>query len=339
MKDFGSVSDNNYYLYKLENDKFILEVTDYGATLVSFILKDKNVDVVFGFDDVRGYAEDVPYMGASIGRVCNRIGKGKFILNNNEYILNINNGPNSLHGGNVGFDKKLWDIKKEDNKLICTYFSKDNEEGYPGNLNVKVTYELLNDGFSYVYEGKSDKDTIFSMTNHAFFNFNGPNSNTVLDHKVKCYVDKVAKVDKDGLTLEETFDVSNTPFDFRDFKEIGKDIDEDFEQLINGSGYDHHFIVEGNSFRKMATCKANGIVMDVYSDLPGFHMYTGNFLDGNAKGKNKGTFPRRSAVCFETQYYPNAINYSLEKKPILRKNEVKKHRTEFIFNGEDRNED
>ena len=105
MKDFGSINGNNYYLYKLENNKFVLEVTDYGATLVSFILKDKNVDVVFGFDDVRGYVEDVPYMGASIGRVCNRIGEGKFILNNNEYILNVNNGPNSLHGGNVGFDK------------------------------------------------------------------------------------------------------------------------------------------------------------------------------------------------------------------------------------------
>ena len=335
MKEFGNLKDGRKcYLYELENDKFILKVTNYGATLVSFIVKENNVDVVQGFDDVRGYVEDVPYMGGSIGRVCNRTGNGKCSLNNIDYNVTVNNGPNSLHGGEFGFDKQIWNIKKEDNKLICTYFSKDNEEGYPGNLKVKVTYTLLDDGFGYEYEGISDKDTIFSMTNHAFFNFNGPGSISVLDHEVMCDVDKVAKVDKDGLTLNETFDVTNTPFDFRSFKSLGKNIEDNNEQIINGNGYDHHFIVKGDSFRKMVTCKANDITMSVYSDLPGFHMYSGNFLDGNARGKDNGTFPRRSAVCFETQFYPNAINYSSEVKPILKANEIMKHRTEFIFNRE-----
>lgn len=329
--DFGHHNGNNYSLYTLENDKFILRVTDYGATITSFILKDRQIDVVFGFDNVYGYINDVPYMGGSIGRVCNRIAKGEFYLNNAKYKLGVNNGPNSLHGGMVGFDKVLWNIEQLDNKIKCSYFSCDGEEGYPGNLKVTVTYTLLDNGFRYEYEGISDKDTLFSMTNHAFFNFNGPNSLSVLDHKLRIKSDYIACVDKDGQTLDKLMSVKGTPFDFNDFKEIGIDIEENNSQLINGNGYDHHYVIDGEGFRKMVECTCNNIFMSVYSDLPGFHLYSGNFLDGNSHGKNGGKFPRRSAVCFETQYYPNAINTKDQIKPILKANSILKHKSEFIF--------
>ncbi|NLC96071.1 MAG: galactose mutarotase [Erysipelotrichaceae bacterium] len=335
MKDFGIYNNKKIDLIEIENNNFILQATNYGATIVSLYLKKKKIDVIQGFDNVDGYINDVPYMGGSIGRVCNRIGKGKFHLNNNDYFVSVNNGPNSLHGGNYGFDKQIWNYSIDNNKIVFTYLSKDKEEGYPGNLKVKVIYELIDNGFIFEYEGTSDKDTLFSMTNHAFFNFNGPTSLSALDHKIQTDAKYVAKVDSDGLTLDDIFDVKNTPFDFSQYKSLGKDIDNDYKQLINGSGYDHHFLVDGDGFRKMVSCNANGIIMDVYSDLPGFHLYSGNFLDGKAIGKQGGSFPRRSAVCFETQYYPNAINYDSQKKPILKANEYMKHISKFIFEVEE----
>ena len=332
MENFGKLIDGrDCHLYTIENEKVILKVSDYGASIVSLILKEKNVDIIQGFDSVDGYINDVPYMGGSIGRVCNRIGYGKFVLNDKTYNVTINNGPNSHHGGKYGFDKKLFSAEVFKDSIILKYLSKDKEEGYPGNLNVTVIYKLLESGFEYSYEGISDQDTLFSMTNHAFFNFNGPTSTSALDHIVQTDCVDVACVNSDGLTLDEVFDARNTPFDFRKAKSLEKDINENHKQLINGSGYDHHYVVGGEGYRKMVSCFANDIKMDIYSDSPGFHLYTGNFLDGKAHGKQGGNFPRRSAVCFETQYYPNAINYNNQTKPILKANEVKKHKSEFIF--------
>lgn len=331
MEKFGKINERECNLYTVENNHCILKVTDYGATIVSFVLKDKGVDVIQGFDDVDGYVNDVPYMGGSIGRVCNRIAEGKFILNNVGYKLNINNGPNALHGGIKGFDKVIWDVEVNDDQIICKYLSRHLEEGYPGNLNVVVTYTLLSNGFRYEYEGISDQDTLFSMTNHAFFNLNGPTSDSVLDHELIIKADYIAKVDQDGQTLNELLAVKDTPFDFNHPKKIGKDIEVKHPQIINGNGYDHHYLIAGEGFRKMVECYANNIRMSVFSDLPGFHLYSGNFLNGTAKGKLNGNFPRRSAVCFESQYYPNAINYDDYEKPILYANTLRKHKTEFLF--------
>lgn len=335
MKDFGKVENRSSYLYTIENNKFIMSVCDYGATLVSFVIKEKNIDIIQGFDSVDGYVNQVVYMGATIGRVCNRIKNGEFELDGIKYKLNINNGPNSLHGGINGFNSVFWDIEVSANSIICKYFSKDGEEGYPGNLNVKVVYSLMDDGLRFEYEGISDKDTLFSLTNHAFFNFYGPTSNSVLEHELVINANHIGMVDENGQTLEELMNIVNTPFDFRNKKKIGIDIDIDNQQLINGNGYDHHYVIEGNGYRKMLECYGNKIKMNVYSDLDGFHLYSGNFLDGKSKGKFNGSFPRRSAVCFETQYYPNSINYSSKKAPILKANILKKHLTDFTFEWEE----
>lgn len=333
VTEFGKTRDGKQsYLYTIENDMVQLAVSNYGATLVSLVLKQKGIDVVQGFTGVSGYEVEEPYMGKTIGRVCNRIGQGVFTLNDRDYHVPKNNNGNSLHGGEQGFDKKFWTINMEAEKISCTYLSVDGEEGYPGNCQVKVSYTLLNDGVRYEYEGVSDQDTLLNITNHSFFNLDGPTSKSVLQHSVKIQASQFAGVDADGCTHEDVFDVNGTAFDFREFKELGKDINNNEEQLKNGSGYDHHFLIDGQGFRKFLECQGKEVVMSVYSDCPGVHLYTANFLKGSAtSGKAGGTFPRRSSVCFETQYYPNAIQTKNQEKPILRKGECCHHITEFRF--------
>lgn len=316
----------DYYLYTISNGNYEISVTDYGATLCTF--KYKGVDVVQGFENVRGYVENVKYMNATIGRVCNRIANGKFVLNDVEYDLAVNNGPNTLHGGLEGFDTKKWIAKEMDNSISFSYLSKDMEEGFPGNLEIVVTYTLDEDGLEYKYRATSDKDTLVNICNHAFFNINGPESKTVLDDNLMINADYIGMVDSDGLTLDEVLNVENTPFDFRVSKKIGRDIDVDHPQIINGNGYDHHYIIKGEGMRHFCSYDNGKLKMDVYSDLPGMHLYSSNFLEGNACGKN-GNYPKRSAICFETQYYPNAINLNSHVKPILRANEIIEHKTKF----------
>lgn len=332
-KSFGKTSFNEEaILYTIENEKFKLSVTDYGATLVSLIVKEYNIDVVQGFTQVLGYENQVKYMGQTIGRVCNRIGKGEFELNGKTYHVPINNNGNSLHGGIHGFDTKMWKANVKNNRIEFEYLSQDQEEGYPGNVRVKVTYELCDEGLNYIVDGESDADTLLNVTNHSFFNLDGPQSLTVLDHEVKINATRFAGVDQDGCTHEDVYDVHGTAFDFTSFKKIGQDINVQEEQLINGNGYDHHFLVDGEGFREFAICKGSKITMTVLSDLPGFHLYSSNFLEGNYEGtKENGKFPRRSSICFETQYYPNAIQTKYQVKPILKKGELYHHKTQFKF--------
>lgn len=330
MKHFlENYNGEDYYLYTISNNDLEISVSEYGATLCNF--KYHGLDIVQGFENVHSYIDDVRYMNATIGRVCNRIEKGRFILNNKEYHVPINNGPNSLHGGNKAFDTRHWKIKEEDNKLICHYLSKDGEEGYPGNLDVEVVYELLDDGLKYSYRGQSDEDTLLNICNHAFFNINGVTSDSILDDYLFINADYIGMVDSDGCTHNEVLEVSNTPFDFRKRKKIGQDIDIRHEQIVNANGYDHHYIIKGEGFRHFCTYDNNKLELEVYSDLPGMHLYSSNFLEGNSKGKMNATYPRRSAICFETQYYPNAINCKDHKKPILLKDEKMYHETLFII--------
>ena len=333
MKQFGKLHDGaDAHLYSIENDRIRLDVTDYGAGVVALVVKDAGIDVVQGFDSVDGYISQVPYMGASIGRVCNRIAKGTFRLNGTVYHTPVNNGPNTLHGGLSGFNAKLWTFTERPDGLQFDYRSADGEEGFPGSLDVKVTYELLEDGIAFTYSGSSDQDTLFAMTNHMFFNLDGPRSLSALHHKVAIPASRYGHVDKDGLAIGEFRDVQGTPFDFRSGMELGLHISEDQEDLKLGSGYDHHFCVDGEGFRRMVSCEGSRIAMEIRSDLPGFQMYSANFLDGTyAGGKEGGRFPLRSAVCFETQYAPNAINYDGQQKPILKKGVVETHRTEYLF--------
>ncbi|MEG0177691.1 MAG: aldose epimerase family protein [Anaerorhabdus sp.] len=333
IKEFGKTTFGiDAKLYTIENDYIKLATTDYGATLVSLIVKKYNIDVVQGFTNVKGYETEVKYMGQTIGRVCNRIGKGTFELNGKTYHVPVNNNGNSLHGGVNGFDTKMWEATMNENCISFTYTSADNEEGYPGNVKVEVTYELLDDCVNYIVNAESDADTLLNITNHSFFNLDGPKSETVLDHQVKINALNFACVDANGCTHEEILAVKDTPFDFTEFKSIGKDINVEHQQLKNGSGYDHHFLVDNEGFREFARCKGSEIEMIVSSDLPGCHVYSSNFLEGNYSfTKENGKFPYRSSICFETQYYPNAIQTCNQIKPILKKGELWHHKTQFKF--------
>ncbi len=328
QENFGKLKDGREVtLYTIENDHIIMKVMNYGATLVSLIQKDTGIDVVEGFDSVEGYLDQTSYIGASIGRTANRIEKGKFHLNGKEYTIPINNNGNCNHGGIEGFDKKVWHAVEEDDQITFRYTSVDGEEGYPGNLFVKVTYRLLEDGISISTEATSDADTLFAYTNHSYFNLD--ESEDAMNHEVMVHAQKYGLSDANGLTLNQFEDVENTPFDFRTFKTLNKDINVDNEQLKYGKGYDHHYVIEGEGFREMAVVKGVKLELHAYSNYPGMHLYSANWLE-NKVGKKGHKYPERSAVCLEAEYMPNAINYpDVEPKPIIHASEVQKHEIQY----------
>ncbi len=323
-KPFGSKEGQAVSLYTIENEKIRITVTDYGAALVSFIEKESGIDVVHGFDTLEGYMyQDGACIGASIGRTANRTGKGILKINGKTYHLFINNNGNSHHGGREGFDKKVFQAEEYEDRVVFTRLSPDMEENYPGNLQVKISYVLLEDGVAIEVEGTSDQDTVFAYTNHSYFNLDGEGS--VLDHEVKINAEKYGLTDENGMMIDRLEDVGGTPFDFREFKALGKEIDADNEQIRLGAGYDHYFAITGEGFREMAYCRGKKLQLTAASDMPGMHMYTANFLNGQ-KGKYGHVYQRRSAVCFEAEYYPNAVNYDDFEKPYVRANETMKHR-------------
>ena len=315
------------HLYSLENDYYRITMSDYGATLVSMIDKKTGIDIVLGYNSVDGYLKTCPYMGATVGRVCNRIGKGSFKLNDKTYHLMTNDRGNTLHGGLVGFASKIWVPEIKETALIFTLESPDGDEGFPGKVEVKAKYELINDKLIFTWSGISDQDTLLSLTNHAYFNLAGPRSLSVLDQELKINSEQIVDVDENGLAEETTSEVKDTPFDFRKYKKIGKDLNKENPQLKNGQGYDHHFIISGTGLREAARLKGNGLELIVSTDLPGLQLYSANFLEGNSLGKEGGIFPKHSAVCLETQYVPNAINYEKYDKPILLKGKEMIHQT------------
>ncbi len=321
MKEsFGKAGERAVSLYTAENEKFLIKVTDFGARLVTLIDKATGIDVVQGFDDVSGYIENRgSYMGASVGRTANRIEKGEFTLNGKTYHLPINNNGNCNHGGIDGFDFKVWDAEETDHSVRLTYLSRDGEEGYPGDLLVTVVYELTEEGVRINVCGKASEDTLFAYTNHSFFNLDG--SDTCYDHEVKVFSDRFALSDANGLALNQFADVKGTPFDFTEFKKLGKDIREDNEQLHFARGYDHFYPVDGEGLRTMAVCRGKKLELTMRSDLPGVHLYTSNWLGGEV-GKYNRSYTAQSAVCFEGEYMPNAINYEGAKKPVVKAGEA-----------------
>lgn len=294
-------------------------ITNYGGRLVSLVVPDRNgklTDVVVGFKSVEDYEKSTePYFGATIGRFGNRIAKGKFTLDGKEYTLFKNNGPNTLHGGKKGFQAVVWDARKlNDSTLELTYLSKDMEEGFPGNLNVKVTYSLTADnGFKCEYEATTDKKTIVNLTNHAFFNLNGEGSGTILNHEVQIFADKYTPVDSTLIPTGKLEPVKGTPFDFTKPATIGARINGNNEQLKNGNGYDHNFVLNGtkaNGLSHAATVVGDksGIVMNVFTEEPGLQFYSGNFMQSKNifKGGSKDDF--RTAFAMETQHFPDSPN-------------------------------
>lgn len=334
MKYYDTYQGKEVHSLILENEKIQLKLIDFGARIVSCILKENGADIVQGFDSLDGYLKGVRYMGTTVGRLCNRLGKGHFELNGVEYHTPINNGPNTLHGGPNGFDRQIFDVvEHSDSHVVYHYFSKDLEEGFPGNLHLKITYRLLEDGFTFESEAVSDKDTLCSITNHAFFNMNGCDSDTAMNHKVMVHADYVGESDADGLTLKDAFDVTGTPFDFRNGAVVGDMIAQETEnvQLQHGSGIDHCFVIRGTGLRTAAIVEGEKAVMEVKTTMPCLHFYSGNFLKGDTVGKHGTAYQHRSAICFEPEHYPNAIQYDAWEKPILRKEEIQRHVTEYHF--------
>lgn len=328
---FGRIKDGREAsLYTIENDHILIKVLDYGATLVSFVDKETGIDVVEGFDSVEDYIQyESTHIGASIGRIANRVEKGILHLNGAVYQLPINNHGNSLHGGICGFNTKLWTAEEEKNQITFSYTSPDGEEGYPGTLHVKVTYRLLDNGIAIISEGTSDVDTVFAYTNHSYFNCDG--SNDVLHHTAVIYGDHFGPTDENGLTKDELMSVEGTPFDFRTPKEIGRDINIQHPQIIAGKGYDHYFDIDGFGLRNMVKISGQKLSVTMSSDFPGFQFYSSNFLKGE-KGKNGMAYPARSAVCLEGEYFPNGINYEdIKDKPIVHAGKPLCHEIRYVI--------
>ncbi|MRY42929.1 galactose-1-epimerase, partial [Parabacteroides distasonis] len=329
----------NVYIYTLKNSNGMeVEISTYGAAVVSALVPDKTgefQDVILGYDDLEGYLKGDKYFGAIIGRFANRIQYGKFTLNGVEYNLAQNNGQNHLHGGIKGFDKAVWDskIRKDiDNSVELCYFSPDGEEGYPGNLYVKVTYVLTEDNALEIhYKANTDKDTIINLTNHAYFNLSGHSSGDILKQKLMINADKFTVNDKNSIPTGEIREVEGTPMDFRTLTPIGQNINSDYEQIVFGNGYDHNWVLNTNNSAQLKAAQAvdenTGIVMDVYTTTPGIQFYSANFLAGSDIGKNNTVYNSRDAFCLETQYFPNSINCSKFESPILRAGEEYNHKT------------
>lgn len=327
--DFGQLKDGKKIsLYTIENSQVICKVTDYGATLVSLIDKRTGLDVVQGFDDVEGYVNHDAHMGASIGRTANRIEKGTFSLNDHVYHLPINNNGNSLHGGD-GFDRRKWLAVEEEKQVTFRLTSVDGDQGYPGNLFVSVTYRVVGRGISIKVEGTTDTTTIFAYTNHSYFNLD--QSESALDEVAQIPASQYGLVDANGLTMNHFENVEGTPFDFRNPKPLGQDIDRDHPQIKNGTGYDHYYPIEGSGLREMAVVKGKKLSLTMLSDFPGFHLYTANFLDG-LKGKNGATYNKRSSFCLEAEYCPNCINYKdMVEQPIVTADKPSVHEIRFTL--------
>ncbi|MEG2053298.1 MAG: aldose epimerase family protein [Oscillospiraceae bacterium] len=336
---FGfTMEGDEIYKYILSNDDIILTVANLGATVLSLLVKDKDgqfVDVVLGYDTVYDYQRQTGYMGATVGRCANRIGGAAFVLNGEKIKLSHNEGANQLHGGKNGFDKKIWKVNDINNGIEMTLFSLNNEEGYPGNMEVKVTFTLENSTFAIEYHALSDADTICNLTNHSYFNLSGANATTLEGEELKLFAEKYTPTDGDNISLGTLENVKDTPLDFRCMHEILRDINSDFPQIKKGNGFDHNFAVEGydGSLRPCAEAISHktGIVMKQYTTLPGVQLYTANGLQTSVIGKNSVKYGAHSAFCLETQYFPNAINVPKFLNPLASENVMWKEKTVFEF--------
>ena len=342
-QSFGKTMDGNeVHQYILKNKKGMeISVINYGGIITSWKAKDRDgiyQDIVLGFDNIYDYETKNPYFGALIGRYGNRIAKGKFSIDDKNYNLATNNDVNHLHGGSKGFDKVLWDVDEilgdSSASLVLKYMSSDMEEGYPGNLNVKVIYTLNNnDELSVIYEADTDKTTIVNLTQHSYFNLSGDFNQDISNHDLKINADSFLPVDSTLIPTGEIRDVIETPFDFLQPKKVGRDIEINNEQINFGNGYDHCWVLNnyGDSVRFVASAydDSSGRLLEVYSDQPGIQFYSGNFLDGSLKSKYEGNYDFRSGFCLETQNFPNSPNENSFPSPLLKPGE--KYLSETIF--------
>ena len=343
---FGKLDDGReVFLYTLTNDSGAqVKIINYGARVVSLTMPDRNgnfADIVTGYDSLKSYVHDNSYFGAIVGRYGNRINKGKFELDGKEYQLTINDGRNSLHGGNIGFFKAYWNAESIENdstgpSLKLSLVSPDGDEGYPGTVTVTVTYTLTNNNELKIdYTGTTDKPTIFNPTHHSYFNLSGDFSKTILDEELVIDADSTTPVNNQLIPTGEIVSVENTPLDFRKPTPIGLHINDDNEQIKFGRGYDHNWVL--NNYKKGVVREiaslydsVSGRFMEVLSDQPGLQFYSGNFLNG-VKGKGGVAYQYRTSLCLEAQHYPDSPNEPDFPSTTLNPGEVYNQTTIYKF--------
>lgn len=343
-ESFGTLSDGTeVFTFTISNDdgsKVVL--TNYGAALVNLFVPDKigNLEnVVLGFDNIQQYEIIRGFYGATVGRFGNRIASGKFTLDDKEYILNTNDGPNHLHGGDIGFDRVLWNyeiLNGNSPAIKFSYLSKDGEEGYPGNFNVSVTYSFSSDHKLKIdHSMYTDKPTVKNVTNHSYFNLSGNLKSSILDHSLKINADKFLPVDSTLIPTGELRDVDNTPMDFTAHKLIGRDINADYQQLKFGLGYDHCWVFNDSSSNLKFVSElyepVSGRVMKIHTTEPALQFYSGNFMDGSHSGSEGKPYNYRHAVCLETQHYPDSPNQPNFPSTRLEPGEIYNSTTVYEF--------
>lgn len=334
-KLFGTTADGRQVNeFVIDNGTIEAHFLDYGCTIKNLFVtgKDgKRRDVVLGYDDIATYETTGGYLGAFVGRVANRIKNAEFSLNGKKYKLFANDAKNCLHGGKIGFDKKIFDAEFDGDSVIFTMTSPDGDENFPGNLSVKVVYKLVGASLDISYEATTDADTPISLTNHSYFNLS--DKADVLDHMLRINADFITPVNESLIPTGEVLFVTDTPFDFRKFQKVGQYVDYPHKQLKIAGGYDHNFVLKNyGKYEKIATLYSEdtGINMDVYTDNFGVQIYSGNFLNGEI-GKNGRKHVRRAAICLETQNFPNAVNQPSFPSAILKAGETFRRRTTYSF--------
>ncbi len=335
-ENFGVIKGQEVFLFTLQNTSITVKIINYGGIVTSILTPDSEgriEDIVLGFDKLDAYVSGHPYFGAIVGRYGNRIAKGRFTLDGQTYQLSINNGENHLHGGLTGFDKVVWEaaefITDESVGVELKYHSADGEEGYPGNMEIKVIYSLNNaNELKIEYFATTSKATPVNLTHHSYFNLKGAGNGDVLDHLLKIDAGKFTEVDETLIPTGELKDVNNTPFDFRKRKSIGSDISE------TEDGYDHNFVLnnQGKLSKVVEVLEpVSGRKMEVYTSEPGLQFYSGNFLDGSITGKNQKIYHKHYGFCLETQHYPDSPNHPEFPSTILRPEEMYHYVTIYKF--------
>lgn len=343
--NFSKIVDNQEVsIFCLKNKNgFVCQITNYGARIVSFVVPVENqngIDVVLGYESIDDYQNDDYYLGVIAGRYANRIANGKFSIEGKEYSLFVNNGLNSLHGGKKGFDKVVWEAlpflnEKEEESLVLSYLSRDGEEGFPGNLKVKVIYTLTNDNQIKIdYQAKTDVPTVLNLTNHAYFNLKGAGEGAITSHELVLNADYFTPTDEGAIPTGEIRSVANTPMDFRIPQKIGERINEDYIELKQGIGYDHNWVLNKKnnelSWAATVTEDSTGIELKVFTTEPGVQFYSGNYLN-ISNGKNSKLYPSRSGFCLETQHFPDSPNHNNFPSSVLNPDEIYTQTTIYQF--------
>ena len=328
-------------LFTLKNSNgMVVQVTNYGGKLVAVIVPDKEGnldDVCLGYESAQEYVNGIASLGATMGRVTNRIANAQFTLNDSTYHLAKNNGEHTIHGGAKGFRLNVWDgTQLDDQNVELSYFSEDGEEGFPGNLTLKVLFTVTEENeLKLTYQARTDKPTVINFTNHAFFNLTGEGKGDILNHELMVNADAFTEVDDEAIPTGKILPVENTPLDFSQMTRIGDRIEDDFDQLKHVGGYDHNYVINKNdnelALAALLYEPASGRVMEVKTTEPGVQIYTANSLTENDTGKGGKTYGPRSSVCLETQHFPDSPNHPNFPSTILNPGEQYNSTTIYKF--------